>query len=225
MVDKDLANVLTQYYRGEISRANTWRTRMDRTINWSVVITAAVTTWVFSNPNRNHIVLLLGYSLITIFLFMEARRYRFYDLWRARVRVLEEYFFCRYITDDVSKPKNIDWKKMIAEDLKNPRFKITFFEAVARRLKRIYLWIILVIYAAWILKLIIHPEITNSLIEAIYRAKISFLPGELVFSLTTIVTALLIIITLFEVKSNYMERRAKGEIKEQKEEVSQRWKD
>lgn len=44
MTDEELNNILTQYYRGEVSRANTWRNRMDRTTNWSVVIVAAVVT-------------------------------------------------------------------------------------------------------------------------------------------------------------------------------------
>ncbi len=225
MVDERLDNILTQYYRGEISRVNTWRTRMDRTTNWSVVITAAVITWVFSNTQRTHLVLLFGFFLVIIFLIMESRRYRFYDLWRARIRILEEYYLCTSLCPDISKPKNINWKKTLGEDLKKPRFKITILEAVSRRLKRIYIWILIVIFSSWLIKLLIHPKRTSSFFEILNRAKIGIIPGYFIFSVISLSMLLLIIITLLSIrKVPISERKAKGEIKEQKEEISEKWK-
>lgn len=199
---------------------------MDRTTNWSVVIVAAVVTWAFSNPSRNHIVLLFGFFLVLVFLIMESRRYRFYDLWRARIRMLEEYFISNKISKSIEKPKDIDWKKMLASDLKDPRFKVSFFEAVTRRLRRIYIWIFLIVYSAWIGKLVLHPELAETIGGMVLRARIGLFSGGFVFTFVNLVFALLLIITAYGLKIEIKgERKAKGEIKEQKEEVSDKWKD
>jgi len=45
-----------------------------------VVLTASLLTWTFSNESRPHYVLLIGLVMLTVFLSIEARRYRIYDV-------------------------------------------------------------------------------------------------------------------------------------------------
>src|SRR5215213_10508602 len=84
---------MVHLYRGEVGRANTWRMRLDGTTNWAVLTTGATLSFAFSSPSNTPVMILLNSLLIMFFLFIEARRYRFYDLWRKRVRVMETEFF------------------------------------------------------------------------------------------------------------------------------------
>ena len=77
--------------RAEVQRANIWRTRLDATTNWAVITTGAVVTYAFS-PTGTHVVILVDILLVTIFLIIEARRYRYYELWSYRVRLMETDF-------------------------------------------------------------------------------------------------------------------------------------
>lgn len=156
---------------------------------------------------------------------MESRRYRFYDLWRARIRMLEEYFISLSLDEGIKKPKEINWKKELAKDLKDPRFKITYFEAISRRLRRIYIWIFFIIYISWIGKLALHPEIAETFNTVINRSQIGTISGNIVFTLINLIFLTILIITIYGIKIKIKgERKAKGEIKEQKEEVSEKWK-
>jgi len=67
---------MVHFFRAEIQRANVWRTRLDTTTNWAVVTTGVATTIAFS-PTGHHGVILLSTLLITLFLWIEARRYRY----------------------------------------------------------------------------------------------------------------------------------------------------
>lgn len=156
----DDTDVIMHLYRGELQRINTWRRRMDRTTNWSIVITVGVLTWVFAAPERPHWIILPGLVLIYAFLFTEARRYRHYDMWRGRVRVLEERFLARYFDRRIEEKGG--WEKILSHDLRKPQFKISWQEAVKRRLKRIYVWIILIFTISWVAKIYTHPTLAHS---------------------------------------------------------------
>ena len=95
MVDDStgLGSVMAHAYRGEVDRVGTWRQRLDQTTTWAVTVLAAILTWAFSSPDNPHYILLGGVVVITIFLGIEARRYRDYDLFRSRVRLLQENLF------------------------------------------------------------------------------------------------------------------------------------
>src|SRR5687768_13018721 len=69
---------MAHFYRGEVSRANTWRIRLDTTTNWAVLTTGATLSFAFSLPTNPHFVILINTVLVGFFLFMEARRYRYY---------------------------------------------------------------------------------------------------------------------------------------------------
>ena len=67
---------MVHFYRGEIQRANTWRNRLDTTTNWAVVATGAAISFALSNPANHYGVIILNTLLVTLFLWIEARRYR-----------------------------------------------------------------------------------------------------------------------------------------------------
>ncbi|MEA3376389.1 MAG: DUF2270 domain-containing protein [Chloroflexota bacterium] len=98
----DLTAAMVHLYRGEIQRANTWRTRLDATTNWAVITVAGALTFVFAAPTNPHFVFLLVFILVLTFLMIEARRYRYYVLWAYRVRLMETDFLAPIFTPPVS---------------------------------------------------------------------------------------------------------------------------
>ncbi|WP_435194425.1 DUF2270 domain-containing protein [Natronomonas sp. EA1] len=142
------SGALPHLYRGEIHRMKAWRERLDRTTYWAVTVLAAVLTWTFSSPDNPHYVLLAGGVLLGFFLVTESRRYRGYDMWRSRVRLLQENVFAQAL-DPREALEHTDWRERLAADYRSPDPRITFEEALAHRLRRIYLPLFTVLFAAW----------------------------------------------------------------------------
>ena len=149
---EDVPSIIGHLYRGEMDRVNSWRGRLDQTINWAVTIMAAVLTWVFSSPDNPHYLLLIGMLTVTIFHVVETRRYRTYDVWRARVRLLEENVFAAAL-DPTTGTEHEKWQKKLGSDLRRPALKTPFVEAYARRLRRVYLPLLFVLLAAWVVRI------------------------------------------------------------------------
>ena len=192
-IDPQDTNVIMHMYRGEIQRLNTWRQRMDRTSNWTMVITVGIITFALSTPHAPHWTVLLGLFLTYVLLFLEARRYRDFDVWRCRVRVLEEMFLAVFF--DRRLDTGDEWKQVLAHDLQNPRYKISWLEAVRRRLKRVYIWVILTFLVAWTGKIYLHPEQVNTVGEFFDRisGSLSYQLGVMFFFLivgTVVLTSL-----------------------------------
>ncbi len=143
-------------YRGELYRANTWRIRLDSTTNWAILASAGVMTYGFGDPGHSHWVLLLGMALVMVFLMFEGRRFRFYFVWRARVRLIEENFYGPILRRDPTSPDE-DWGKLVASDLFQPKFRIGRVSALRARLTRNYWAILLVLAFAWCIKVAVHP--------------------------------------------------------------------
>ena len=51
---------MVHFYRGERSRADAWRNRLDPTTNWAVVTTAGMLSFTFGDPYHSHVPLLLA---------------------------------------------------------------------------------------------------------------------------------------------------------------------
>lgn len=161
LTNSEFQTAMVHFYRGEVSRANVWRTRLDGTTNWAVLTTATSLSFAFSNARTTHVMLLINSLLVLFFLFIEARRYRFYDLWRARVRLMETEFFAEILAP-TQQAEAVSWRTLLADDLLHPRFSITMRDALARRLRRNYVWIFGVLLASWVVKILIHPYPANS---------------------------------------------------------------
>jgi uncharacterized membrane protein len=180
LTPSEFNTALVHLYRGEVSRANTWRSRLDGTTNWAVLTTGATLSFAFSSPGNTHVMILINSLLIAFFLWLEARRYRYYDLWRARIRLMETEFFADLLVpQDVGETEE-HWRELLAADLWHPRFTITMWEAMGRRLRRNYIWIFGVLTLSWIIKVGIHPSPTTDFTTVLSRAQIGPVNGWIV---------------------------------------------
>lgn len=126
--------------------------------------------------------LILVGVLMLLFLALEARRYRYFNVWRARSRWLETHFYSPMLKDgDLHTEES--WQTVLAQDYLKPEFHISFSTALARRVRRNYLWILLIQALAYVGKLIIHPTPAKDFATFLDRADIGPMPGELVLSI------------------------------------------
>jgi uncharacterized membrane protein len=169
---------MVHFYRGEITRSNVWRQRLDATTNWAVLTTAAVISIAFGQQEGNHGVVILNTLLITLFLYLEARRYRYYELWSYRVRLMETDFFAAMLVPPFQ-PAG-DWAETLAESLLQPKFPISMLEAFGRRFRRNYIWLYLILAMVWLVKIWLHPTAPASWEEFVTRAAIGDIPGWLI---------------------------------------------
>ena len=193
----EFTTAMVHLFRAEITRANAWRLRLDTTTNWAVVTTGAIITFAFSEPIGHHSVIILSTLLVTLFLFIEARRYRYYELWSSRVRLMETDFYAAMLVPPFH--PSPDWGESLAESLLQPHFPISFWEAFGRRFRRNYFWVYIILATAWFAKLWLHPEPAGSLAEMLDRAQVSFIPGWVMIAIGVVFNLGLISIGLFTI--------------------------
>ncbi len=188
LLPAEFNTAMVHFYRGEIQRSNVWRGRLDATTNWAVITAGATLSFVFSSPDNPHFAIPINSILVSIFLFMEARRYRYYEVWANRVRVLETGYFAPMLSHR-NMPPDQEWAEHISSDLVSPRFTISEWEAVGRRLRANYLWIFILLALSWTLKIYIHPSPIPTVSPAererfweifFQRATVGLAPGWLV---------------------------------------------
>lgn len=167
-------SVLAHFYRGELSRSIAWRQKMDMTTHWAVISTTAIISLAFSNPESSHMILPFGTLLLCLLLTVEARRYRFFDVWRTRVRMLEVHLLVPALYNDKRLIEG-DWREVLCNDLLAPTYKMSMWEAFGRRLARTYIWLFLIILGAWLLKVYLEfPPPSGTLGLAAYYQRFSF---------------------------------------------------
>ena len=177
----EFINAMAHLYRGELGEATAWRTRIDATSNWAVVLSATALSFVFADKSsERHVLIPIITLFVTFMLFMEARRYRFYDIWRTRARTIEINFYRPML--DGSAPQDPDWAALLAEDLQWPHFHMPWWEAAGRRLRRNYQWIYGILLASWLILLLSHPTPTTDPAEFVARAAIGPIPGVVVIA-------------------------------------------
>ena len=84
--DPGYVNAMSHFYRGEMGRIMIWRQRLDVTTNWAITSSTAIITIAFSTREVPHIIFFFNLAIVSVLLWIEARRYRFYDAFRARIR-------------------------------------------------------------------------------------------------------------------------------------------
>jgi uncharacterized membrane protein len=176
--DAGAIGALAHLYRGEVYRSTIWRTRLDNTTNWAVVTLGIALSITFSRRDASPLPLLLAGVLCVVFLIFEARRYRYFNVWRARARWMEKNFYAPMLAGEDPKP-NADWCQVLARDYREPRHHITFARAIGRRLRRNYIWILGIQTLAYYGKIAIDPTPIKSLTELVQRASLGPIPGEL----------------------------------------------
>ncbi|MDT8265835.1 DUF2270 domain-containing protein, partial [Roseomonas sp. DSM 102946] len=93
----EFINTLAHFHRAEMGRMAGWRDRIDRTTNWAITVVAGMLSVSLSTPSAHHGVLLFAMLLVLLLLVIEARRYRFFDVYRARVRQMERHYFAQVL--------------------------------------------------------------------------------------------------------------------------------
>lgn len=207
MSHSDFNTAMIHFYRGEVQRSNTWRNRLDTTTNWAVLTAGATLSFVFSSPSNPHFVIPINSILVAIFLLMEARRYRYYEIWSSRVRVIETGYFAQLLAPEGAPPDEA-WSEHLAADLITPHFTITEWEAVGRRLRRNYLWIFALLALSWNLKVYLHPLPARDLSAFMDRATVGVVPGWIVFVVGVLFNTAIMIFAIGTVRL----REATGEV-------------
>lgn len=168
------SSALAHLYRGEIHRMKFWRARLDQTTNWAVLVMAAILTWAFSSETNPHYIILIGIATVGLFLVIEARRYRAYDIWRSRVRTLQQNVWA-FGLDPSKGLVDAQWREKLGDDYRQPTLKISVEEAIAHRLRRVYLPLFTVFLAAWVIRIGAFAETAWP-----QSAAIGMLPGTIV---------------------------------------------
>ena len=188
LTSSELATTMSHFHRAEIGRMAGWRDRLDRTSNWAITVVAAMLSVSLSTPSAHHGVLLFAMLLITLLLWIEARRYRFFDVYRARVRQFERHYFAQVFSPQKDFAAN--WLVILGESLRNPQFLISHRQAFVRRLRRNYIYLFDILLLAWMIKLstpsLQDPAARHGLIgsirDSVAAASLGALPGWAVVS-------------------------------------------
>src|ERR1044072_2053666 len=170
---------LAHLYRGEVYRSTVWRTRLDSSTNWAVVTTGIALSATYSSAEASPLPMVLVGLLVSVFLLFEARRYRYFNVWRARARLLETDFIAPMLRGQGPAPGS-GWTELLAKDYLAPSYHISFARAIGRRLRRTYGWIFAIQAVAYYGKLAIHPFPLATLADLWERAAIGPIPGGLV---------------------------------------------
>ncbi|WP_255170511.1 DUF2270 domain-containing protein [Natrononativus amylolyticus] len=196
-----LLTSLPHYYRGEVTQVSSAQDRIDQTTNWAITVLVALLSVVFSSPDMPAYLLLVALVALSIFLSYEVRRYRFYDMYRARVRFFQENVFANALVPlGVEHPR---WREELSDDLRYPTFKVTALEALSRRLRRIYVLLFTVVGVGWVAKVTLFTPET----QWTEAAEIYGVPGHVIAGFLG-----LFYIGIFTLAQWPKKRQAKGEI-------------
>ena len=208
LYDPGYVNAMSHFYRGELGRSMVWRQRLDVTTNWAITSSTAIITIAFSTREVPHIVFFFNLAIVAVLLWIESRRYRFYDAFRARIRMLEAHFLVPMVMENRELLQG-EWKKLVCEDLILPSFKITKLEAIGRRLKRNYVFIFILILVAWLTKIFLHATAPINDVVSFYHAlRIGHIPSWVVAMVFVGTFISVISITI------YVSKHSSGEISE-----------
>jgi uncharacterized membrane protein len=199
--------MLAHLYRGEMYRSKIWRTRLDATTNWAVATTGIALSVAFSSAGNSPLPLVLVALMSLVFLSIEARRYRYFDIWRTRVRILETGMYVPILRGEGVQVDN-GWNLELASDYENLRFHISFLEAVGRRLRRNYSFMFGVQAVSYFTKICVHPIPIGSLQDLWQHAAIGPIPGQVVLSVGFLFHAGLVALAVLTLKG----QRAVGRV-------------
>lgn len=178
---------LIHLYRGELGRMTTYRVRLDTTTNWAVGMNAAILSLTLKEGLALMTTLFpVALLLNLIFVWMEARRYRGFEMIRARVRLLETGFYAPMLGGE-AKPEN--WAAELRASLESPKPPLSYLAAIAVRLRHNYLWLIGLEYLAWGMAVFTEPG------EAMANAGIGPIPGPVALGGALVLLAVLIVVS------------------------------
>jgi uncharacterized membrane protein len=206
--------MLAHLYRGEMYRSKVWRTRLDATTNWAVVTTGVAISVSFSSAESSPLPLVLVVLLDMVFLAIEARRYRYFDIWRTRVRMMETSMYAPLLRLKGVRVDN-GWNEALALDYERLHFHLSLWEALGRRLRRNYSFLFLIQAVSYAAKICIHPMPVRSFDQLFERASIGPLPGEVVLIIGFLFHAGLIALALLTLRGQLAAGRVKRSARSQ----------
>lgn len=172
----ELVTALSHYYRGEMARMMSWRDRIDRTSNWAITVVAGMLSLALSTPTAHHSLLIFGMLVVVLLLLIEARRYRFFDVYRNRVRLIERNYYAQIFSPlPIETTDQTEWLLRIGEDLRRPQFLLPLDLAIARRLRRNYSWMFSILLLAWLFK-------TTTEVKLLWDGQVEFIQAVSEFS-------------------------------------------
>jgi len=200
---------IAHLYRGEVYRSTAWRSRLDNTTNWSVVTIGVALSLSYSSPGSSPLPLILVALLVVVFLLLEARRYRYFNVWRARCRLMETDFLAPMLAGK-GIVRDGKWNMLLSRDYEQPRFHVSYLLAMGRRIRKNYSYIFLIQAAAYAGKLIIHPTPLTDMHELYARAAIGPVPGQTVLVIGLLFHASWVLLAVLTLRNERLYRRRRA---------------
>lgn len=182
LCDSKEVGALAHLYRAEVFRSTVWRQRLDQSTNWAIVSTGIALSISFASEKASVFPIILVQMLCVLFWMIEARRYRFFYVWRFRARVLEITFYVPLLRGQGAGLTN-EYGTPLSDDYVKPSYRISNTRALGRRLRRIYAYVFATLGFAFVAKLLIHPGDVTSFSEFIHRAHFGPVSGWVVHGL------------------------------------------
>ena len=108
---------------------------------------------------------------------------------------METHFYARMLEHTDYQMDN-SWQDTLANDYRHPHYHITYLRAVGRRLRRNFIWILVIQTVAYVGKILVHPSPVGSPGEFVERAAVGPVPGEMVLLGGVIYNGILIAIAV-----------------------------
>lgn len=176
-----------------MNRAVNWRGRLDKTTNWAVTVIGGILAYAFSGGDEvSHSILIVAMLVGVVFLLIESKRFRDYDIWRSRVRMLQENLFANAL-DPSQGVEHRNWREQLSADYPEPEEKMSYHDAISHRLRRVYLPLLFGLFAIWLFRLAAYSG-GDSWIE---EAAIQTVPGTVVLGAVSLLYVGLIAIALW----------------------------
>lgn len=173
-------SALAHLYRGEVYRSTIWRQRLDMTTNWAVLTTGVALSITFATAESSPLPMVLAGLMTVMFLNLEARRYRYFNVWRFRARMLELAVYVPLLRGKGAEIRT-DRGHVLSDDYERPQFRISFMRAIGKRLRRNYGYLFATQGLAYFGKIAIHPTEAATLGEFVERAHVGPIPGGFAF--------------------------------------------
>jgi uncharacterized membrane protein len=196
-------------YRATAGDNSMWRQRLDVTSNWAVPLVLALVTLTLSERTVSHLVLLvLGWALIVLATFVEARRYRTLHAGAWRAGLIERGY---YVPRLEGTPEPDGWRAELAADLRRPTLKLSMWDAMRARVRATYAVLGHLLTLAWIAKLVSHPRLAVTGEEVLARLAVGDLvPGWIVLAAALLALVGATLVALSASPAEGLESKAAG---------------
>lgn len=146
MISDKYLQAFAHFYRGEMNRLTCYRSRLDSTFQFSIILISALMTFYLQEKIVFRYFPIYLLCLVLFFCCIETRRYRYYLICQHRVSMMEQGFLCNQILCDKDAD---DWNKDIYTIFTNVEFTQRFLKCFIIRYFRNYIWLVDLIICLW----------------------------------------------------------------------------